>query len=121
MTRRKKSGRRLKFVPVVVGILVTPIALHAADVLALSGPGALAALFPWTELLRVPLLSISADAAGSIGQYLMYLQFPVYGLVMYWIMRKRSFGVALLVVAFFHVGCVVAVSGAGYVQNMHLG
>lgn len=121
MAKRKKRGGWLKFLPVVIGVLVTPLALRSASMLALSGPTALAALFPWTQLVRGPLLSISAAAAGPVGQYLMYLQFPIYGLVMFWIMRKRAFGVALLIVLFFHVGCVIAASGGGYVRNMHLG
>lgn len=121
MAKRKKSGGWFKFIPIILGILATPVALRAAGYLALSGSGPLTALFPWTELLRSPLLEVSAALSDSVGQYLMYLQFPLYGLLMYWIMRKRAFGVAFLVVLFLHFGCVIAVSGLGGLRGVHLG
>jgi hypothetical protein len=120
MAKRIKIGGWVRFIPFVIGLMVTPVALSSAGVLALSGQGALTALFPWAELLRSPLLRISAAIADSFGQWTMYLQFPMYGLVMAWIMRKRSSGVALGVVIFFHVVCVIAVYGMGYLQNLDL-
>jgi hypothetical protein len=121
MGKRNKSGEWIKFAPIVIGLLVTPVALRSAGILALSGPGALTALYPWAELLRSPLLGISAAIADGVGQWVMYLQFPIYGLAMTWIMlRKRSFGVALLVVVFFHVMSVVAVFGMSYLRELDL-
>ena len=120
MAKRKKIGGWINFAPIVVGLLVTPVALRSAGVLALSGQGALTVLYPWAELLRSPLFAISAGIVDSFGQWVMYLQFPIYGLVMTWILRKRSFGAALMVVVIFHAMGAAAVYGLDYLQNVHL-
>jgi hypothetical protein len=87
---------------VVVGILLTPVALEAASVMALSGPDALSALFPWAQAVKASILQLPADVVMGTSQLLMYLQFPLYGLVMAKL-RERGFIVSLGVVAFLHV------------------
>lgn len=121
MAKRKRSSGWLRFLPVIVGVLLTPWALRSASVMALFGPGAMAVLFPWAELVQGPLPRMPAPLAGLVGQYLMYLQFPVYGFLMFWIMRKRAFGAALLAVVLLHAGGGIATFSVDHMQTAHMG
>lgn len=67
--------------PIVVGVLITFLAMRVADVLALVGQVQFAVLYPWVALVKLPLLGIQNVAASALGQYLLYLQYPIYGLV----------------------------------------
>lgn len=68
--------------PLVVCIAVTPFAVHFASILALEGPKAFALLYPWVEVVRSPALHLPPDSLDSFSQWIIYLQFPVYGLLM---------------------------------------
>jgi hypothetical protein len=118
MAKKKKNTLSwFTLIPLLVCILVTPIALHMASVLALSGPDALALLYPWVQVVKSPLLRISADITMPVAQGIMYLQFPVYGLLMTWIMRSRQFMLALVTVAFVHGAGILAVYLFGYLHS----
>jgi hypothetical protein len=120
---RKTMARQNKFslgtlLPLVVGILVTPPALHFASVLALSGLEALTMLYPWVSVVKSPVLRMGLDT--SIPQGIMYLQFPLYGLIMTWISRSKPFGVALLVVVFIHAAGIGLAGLLSYLQGAPL-
>src|SRR6202046_2909067 len=90
-TPRKKRGAAKSFVrsgwwkslwPVLVGIAITPFTVRLAGVLALEGPKAFALLYPWVDVLRSRVLHAPADLVGHAYESMMYLQFPIYGLLM---------------------------------------
>jgi heme/copper-type cytochrome/quinol oxidase subunit 2 len=120
MAKKKNISSWWTAIPVVVGILLTPVAMRAADVLALSGPDALILLYPWVAIVKSPMLKVSADVTMQIAQWIMYFQFPVYGLIMMWLLRKgQSFGALIAVILVHSVG-VTAVYGLGLLQGNHI-
>ena len=68
--------------PLAAGIAITPVAVHAASIVALEGPKAFALLYPWVVVLRSRALHFPADLVGRSSESMMWLQFPLYGLVM---------------------------------------
>ena len=89
-TPRKKRGSPKTFArgwwkslwPVLIGIAITPFTVRLASVLALEGPRAFALLYPWVDVLRSHVLHSPADLVGHAWESMMYLQFPIYGLLM---------------------------------------
>jgi len=59
-----------------------PVAVRAASIVALEGPKAFALLYPWVVVLRSRALHFPADLVGRSSESMMWLQFPLYGLVM---------------------------------------
>jgi hypothetical protein len=110
MARKRKSGGGvLSWLPLVIGIIITPVALRSASVLAVAGTDGLTALFPWAQVFRASILHLPIDIAASTSQLMMYLQFPLYGLVMVW-QRERGTFIGLGAVAFLHVfGAILAI------------
>lgn len=107
--RRKSGSSWTAWLPLVLGILATPFALRAASVLALSGTGGLILLYPYVQIVQNPVLRIPNVFAAPVAQWLMYLQFPLYGLLMARIIRSSGFWIALNVVVLIHaVGIVLA-------------
>jgi short subunit fatty acids transporter len=102
MARRKSNTSWWILLPTVVGILITPATLHVASILALSGMDALTMLYPWVVVMKSPVLRISLATTIPVDQWALYLQFPVYGLVMTLMLRTRRFGAALVTVLAIH-------------------
>jgi len=117
MAKRSNRSSLLILLPLVVGILVTPVALRMASILALSGVDALTMLYPWVEVAKNPALGAAVDASFSVGQWVMYLQFPFYGLVMSWLWRTRGFVTAFAAVVFIHIGGIGFCYLLGYLHN----
>ncbi len=107
--RRKKNSSTgwLTWWPLLVGILVTPLTVRAAGVMALAGPDALRTLYPYVQLVQSHIFGFSGEIAGTLSQAMMYLQFPLYGLLMSLLLRARGFMTALLTTAIVHFGAVV--------------
>jgi hypothetical protein len=104
--RKKKSKHPfLIWWPLLLGIVATPFAIHAASILALEGPSALRMLYPYMLLIKDPLFGLSSDLGNSLSQGMMYAQFPLYGLLMSLMLRSRSVASA--------IGAVIAVHAAG--------
>jgi hypothetical protein len=86
--------------PVLIGIAITPFTVRLAGVLALEGPKAFALLYPWFDVLRSRVLHSPADLVGHAYQSMLYLQFPLYGLLMTFTFRAgkhlRAFIIGLL-------------------------
>ena len=68
--------------PLLLCLVLTPFAVQSASILALEGPKAFALLFPWVEVVRSPALHIPPAWLETLSQGIIYLQFPVYGLLM---------------------------------------
>lgn len=82
---RKKSSARggWKSVwPLIVCCAVTPFAVRAASILALEGPKAFALLYPWVVVIRSQALHLSPDLVSTLSQWVLFAQFPIYGLLM---------------------------------------
>src|ERR1700728_4357338 len=103
--KRKKKNPILIWCPLLLGIVVTPLTIHFASILALEGPSALRLLYPYVLLIKDPAFGLSSDMGNALSQGMMYAQFPIYGLVLALTLRSRSVASAL--------GTVVVVHGLG--------
>jgi hypothetical protein len=103
--RKKNKSALLIWWPVLLGIAVTPFAIHFASILALEGPSALRLLYPYVLLMKDPAFGLSSDMGNALSQGMMYAQFPIYGLLMALTLRARGVGTA--------IGTAVVVHGAG--------
>ena len=112
-TSRKRESKGPGFLavwwPFLVGIAATPFAIHAASIMALAGPGALMTLYPWVLLLKSPAIGLPPLLGDNLSQLLMYIQFPLYGMLMALILRSKPWWTALLIAAAVHFGAIVAV------------
>lgn len=112
-SRRRKSRKNPSLLaiwwPLLLGIAVTPFAIHAASIMALAGPSALMTLYPWVLLLKSPALGLGNGLGDDLSQLLMYIQFPLYGLLMALLLRSKSFWIALTAAAATHFAAVLAV------------
>jgi hypothetical protein len=105
---RSRRGGRKSFArgwwkalwPVLIGIAITPFTIKLAGVFALEGPKAFALLYPWFDVLRSRVLHSPADLVGHAYESMLYLQFPLYGLLMTFTFRAgrhlRAFIIGLL-------------------------
>jgi hypothetical protein len=106
---RKTSGFLAVWWPLLLGIAVTPFAIHAASIMALAGPSALMTLYPWVLLLKSPALGLGNGLGDNLSQLLMYIQFPLYGALMALILRSKSLWIALGATAAAHFAAVLVV------------
>ncbi|HVJ07962.1 MAG TPA: hypothetical protein VM554_06235 [Acidisarcina sp.] len=106
--KKKNSAGWLAWWPLILGILVTPFAVRAAGILALTGPTALRMLYPFALLPAEHALGLRDSLADTASQAMMYLQFPLYGLLAMLLQRWKSIGFALLVIAGLHLAGVGA-------------
>lgn len=101
---KSSGGKRWStWIPVLVGIAVTPFAVRAASIFALEGPRGLAMLYPWVLMLKEPALGLSAEMGNSLSQLMMYLQFPLYGLFMKLTLHSRGWSSAIFSAVLLHV------------------
>lgn len=112
--RRKRKGRKTRgflavWWPFLLAIAVTPFAIHAASIMALEGPSALMTLYPWVLLLKSPALGLGNGFGENLSQVLMYIQFPLYGLLMAFILRSKPIWIALTAVATTHFAAILVV------------
>lgn len=68
--------------PLLIGIVVDVFTVRAASILALEGPKPFMLLYPWIEVLQLPIFHFTGEMVGTLTQWLLYLQFPLYGLLM---------------------------------------
>ncbi len=84
------------------------MAVRAASVLALSGPSALRLLYPYVVLVQEHAHGFASNQEETLAQWVMYGQFPAYGLL--WMLGRRlnpsSGGLLAAVVA--HCGGLAA-------------
>ena len=113
-SRRKRGNRKsvrdwTAVLPLLLGILITPLALRSASILALEGPKAFALLYPWVEVLRSRALHLPAELVGNASEWMMYLQFPLYGLMIMLTWRARRYLRAFIIGLVLHFSGLVAV------------
>jgi hypothetical protein len=116
-TRRKKknaSAAWWTWWPLLLGIIVTPLTVRAAGVMALAGPDALRTLYPYVLLLQNHALGLPGELAANLSQWMMYLQFPLYGLLMTLVLRSKALLAAAITVAVVHFAAVVMVIALGH-------
>jgi hypothetical protein len=102
-SRKKQTSGWLTWWPVILGIAVTPFAVKAATLMALTGPDGLRLLYPWMLIPKLRFLDLSDSFGNAISQAMMYLQFPLYGLIAMLIHRSKGPGAAILQVALIHL------------------
>jgi len=107
-TARKRRSRKnptglARWWPLLVAIAITPIAVHVASIMALAGPRAFLALYPWVLFLKSPAIGLANRLGESLSQLMMYLQFPIYGLLMSLKLGNRSIWIALALTVALHV------------------
>jgi hypothetical protein len=102
-SRKKQDSRWLAWWPLILGIVVTPFAVKAATLMALTGPDGLRLLYPWMLVPKLHFLGLADSLADSVSQVLMYLQFPVYGFIATLIYRAKGALPAILQVALLHL------------------
>lgn len=106
---------------VLIGFISIPFALWGAGILALSGPSALAMLYPYVVLVKLASSHLTAPIANPLAQWLMYLQFPLYGIFMARVYRSRGFWIALNAVIWLHILAWFLATVFTHVQNPYLG
>lgn len=116
---RKKAkslgrGGWIAFWPLLLCLAITPFAVRSASILALAGPRAFALLYPWVEVVRSPALHIPSAAVGPLSQYLIFLQFPLYGLLMTLLYKADKPQRTVILAVLMHFGGLALAVGLAY-------
>jgi hypothetical protein len=107
--KKKVAAGWLTWWPLLLGIAVTPLTVRAAGVMALAGPDALRTLYPYVLLLQNHALGLPGELAANLSQWMMYLQFPLYGLLMSLLLRAKGILTAVIAIAVLHFVAVIMV------------
>src|SRR5271170_3760009 len=102
-SRKKQTSGWIAWWPFALGIAVTPIAVKAATLMALTGPDGLRLLYPWMLIPKLHFLGLSDSLGTGISQAMMYLQFPLYGIIARLLHRSKGAVPAILVLALVHL------------------
>lgn len=102
-SRKKQTSSWLTWWPLILGIAVTPCAVKAATLMALTGPDGLRLLYPWMLIPKIHLLGLSDSLSNGISQAMMYLQFPLYGVIAMLIHRSKGALTAVFLLALLHL------------------
>jgi hypothetical protein len=102
-SRKKQTAGWLAWWPLILGIAVTPFAVKAATLMALTGPDGLRLLYPWMLIPKLHVLGLSDSLGNGISQAMMYLQFPLYGVVAMLMHRSKGPISAILLLALVHL------------------
>jgi len=114
--KKKSSGGWLAWWPVLLGILVTPLTIRMAGIFALTGPHAFSYLYPYVLLLKSPALGLSNELGNDLSQLMMYLQFPLYGLLAMLVMRSKGIWAGLMSAVAVHGLAVLALFAISYMH-----
>jgi hypothetical protein len=112
-SRKKQTSGWVGWWPLIVGIAVTPLAVKAATLMALTGPDGLRLLYPWMLVAKLRFLGVPDALGDAISQAMMYLQFPLYGVFGMAVHRAKGAGSAILSLAMLHLIAVGLVFAAG--------
>lgn len=120
--KRKPVGSRwISLLMILAGVIAIPFTLWGAGILALSGPTALAMLYPYVVLVKLASPHIPVINITPLAQWLMYLQFPLYGIFMARVYRSRGFWIALNAVIWLHILAWILAAVLSHAQNPYLG
>ena len=104
--KRKKLGMRwYAWWPLVAGVVATPFAVRTAEILPLLGQAGLhrlCLLMPFALLAQQHQIGLSEHVAESVSQALLYLQFPLYGILLILIAHFKSFAAGMITVVLIH-------------------
>jgi hypothetical protein len=100
--RKTLAQRWLSWWPVLLGIAVTPIAMRAADVLALRGPDGLIMVYPYVVIIKNHLPWVTHETSENCAQAMMYIQFILYGLFLKVCLRSNRLVTAVLQTVVLH-------------------
>jgi hypothetical protein len=78
------------FWPVALGMLLGAYAPSLSDLTANSAPWASTLLFPFSALVGDRGLNLSRDTAEALAQFLLYAQFPLEGLMVRIVLKRRT-------------------------------
>ena len=88
--RQMRSLRSLGSLwPVALGVLLGFYAPLLRDLITNSAPWALTLLFPFSAVAGERGFNLSRDAAQSVGQFLLFAQFPLEGLMVRLVLKHR--------------------------------
>ena len=76
--------------------------MRGATLTALAGPAGLRLLYPCALILKLHLLGLADQTAADLAQAMMYLQFPLYGLLFRAMLRAKGAAAALLTILLVH-------------------
>jgi hypothetical protein len=112
-SRKKQPSGWIAWWPLVLGIAVTPVAVKAATLIALTGPDGLRLLYPWTLIPKLHFLGLSDSLGNTLSQAMMFLQFPLYGVFAMLVHRWKGSSAAVLQLTLLHLLAVGLVFVAG--------
>jgi hypothetical protein len=104
--KKKKSTNWLAWWPLALGVVVTPFTVRAAGILALTGPAALRMLYPYALIPAEHAFGLRESVADAASQAMMWLQFPLYGLLLVLLARWKRMSIAIAIVAALHLAGV---------------
>jgi hypothetical protein len=102
-SRKKQTSSWTAWWPIIAGIAVTPFAVKAATLMALTGPEGLRLLDPWMLIPKQRFLGLSDSLGDTLSQAMMYLQFPLYGVFAMLVHRWKGAGAAVLQLTLLHL------------------
>ena len=107
-SKRKPPGLLLWW-PLAIALVAAPFAVRAASVLALAGPSALRALFPFVALWQAHAPArLAPEQRDALAAWVMWAQFPVYGLVVSLFARRRKLGAGFVTALLLHGAALLA-------------
>jgi hypothetical protein len=99
---RKQLPGALRWWPFLVGIFFTPGAVDAMNVTSLTSPTGAHAMAPWAFLVQSSFVPLPPTAQYHLVQFVLYGQFPAYGLLVMILQSKYSLLMCLAIVLFLH-------------------
>ena len=103
---RARRGRHFlaSWWPLLLFLAVTPLAVRAGSVLALSGPAALRLLYPWMALLQAHAPgSLAPEQRDTLAAWALWAQLPLYGLLLSLFALRRRLRAGLLFAIALHL------------------
>jgi hypothetical protein len=106
-TRRKKTSGFPWYAwwPLLLGIVATPFAVKTAEILPLLGQAGLhrlCLLMPFALLAQQHQLGLSEQMGATVSQAMLYLQFPLYGILLMLVARFKSLAAGILTIVLIH-------------------
>jgi hypothetical protein len=111
-TKRRRRTKKQPFWqtlgPLLLALVLTPIAVRAASILALSGPASLRVLYPWVTLLENHAMGLSGPQIERYSEWTMWLMLPVYAMSIILIKRVGTLKSGVVFVLLLHTLAVLA-------------
>lgn len=102
------------FWPLLLCLILDPFIVRFADIVALEGPKVFSLVFPWVMVAHEPIFHLSGDFASTVTQWVLYLQFPLYGLLMTVTFRAGQFLRGFIIGLAAHFSGLVIIAAISY-------